>query len=92
MADDEAERDSFREMFNSFMTDYVRDEDAKRERAKPPKDFGEAMDRLANRVWEVGEERAAARRKADEDADQEPSRSAKRSKFETFMFGSEEAS
>jgi len=92
MADDEDISPELDAMFGKWYERKRADEDAAKERSKPPKDFGEAMDRLANRIWEVGEERAAARRQADEDADQEPSRAKPRSTVERFLFGTEEAS
>ena len=51
------------------------DEDAKRkERSKPPKDFGDAADRFAEAVWDKFEERKAAAKKAGESGDEEPDR------------------
>lgn len=45
-----------------------------RERNKVPKDFGDFVDRIADAVLDRAQARADERRKADEGADEEPSR------------------
>lgn len=73
--------------FEAWFTKRQEEEERKKNRSKTPKDFAEFMDRLADRVWERGEERAAERRKAEEDADQEPTRGKGMSAIERFWSG-----
>lgn len=49
-----------------------KDADAQAKRLKEMGLTGDVLDAIADRVWSRGEERAAARTKADEDADQAP--------------------
>lgn len=53
-----------------------REKDKEREAAlkKPPKDFGEAANRIADLVLDKLDARAEARRKEREEADEEPTR------------------
>lgn len=46
----------------------------RKERNRPPKDFSDFIDRVADAVWDRGEQRAAERRRAEEDSDEEPGR------------------
>lgn len=45
-----------------------------KEMRKPPKDFGDAADRIAEMVWDKFEARRAASKKAEDDADEAPDR------------------
>jgi|SRR5215472_6825761 len=62
------------EQFERWAKDREDKAAAEAARAKPPRNFAEFMDRIADRVWERGEERAAERRRKDEDDDQAPTR------------------
>lgn len=95
MADDTEGTDDqadLEEMFEGWFQERMKREDAKRNRNKQPKDFGDFLDRVADAVWERGEERAAARRKEAEDADQEPDRGRREpSTLEKWWGGSKSA-
>src|SRR5262245_42508922 len=96
MADEPASHDDdngdLEDMFESWYQERVKKDEAKRNRNKQPKDFGEFLDRVADAVWERGEARAAERRKAAEDADEEPDRGAGQSKFQQWWSGERSAS
>lgn len=47
-----------------------------KELRKPPKDFGDAADRIAEMVWDKFEARKAAAKKSEDDLDEEPDRGA----------------
>ena len=61
--------------------------EAKRNRNKQPKDFGDFLDRVADAVLDRMDERVAERRKAAEDADEEPTRGRGDSAFSRFWNG-----
>jgi hypothetical protein len=62
------------DVLEAWFTKRMEREQAKRDRSKAPKDFGEGLDRMAGAVADELERRAEVRRQAREDADQEPSR------------------
>jgi hypothetical protein len=72
--DDEQLDPELAEQFEAWFTKRTADEQRKRDRAKPPKDFADALDRIADAVADKLEDRAAERRRARDDADQEPTR------------------
>ena len=62
------------DQFEKWYADRSAKDEAKRNRSKPPKDFGEALDRIADTVLDKLDERVEQRRRAAEDAEQEPDR------------------
>lgn len=95
MPDDESseENGDLEELFEGWFQERMEREEAKKNRAKQPKDFGEFLDKVADAVWERGEQRAAERRQQREDDDQAPDRGRKeKSAFQRFWEGDREAS
>lgn len=78
------------EHFASFLDQREETKRKQAEKRKAPKDFGEFVDRVADAVLDRAEERAANRRKAadEHDDDDEPSRgSGDKSGFAKFWGG-----
>lgn len=75
MPDDNNEPDPEElERFEQWFVQRQEREQAKKDRSKQPKDFGEFLDRVADAVLDRAEARQAERRKAADDAEQEPGR------------------
>lgn len=73
MPDDDGE-ETVDEIVERKLAERLEAEEKKRNRNKPPKDFGDAVDRIADAVLDRLDLRVAERRQAAEDADQEPDR------------------
>lgn len=84
--------DDLESMFEGWFQERMEREEAKKNRARQPKDFGEFLDKVADAVWERGEQRAAARRKDAEDGDQPPAKGTGSSKFAQWWGGESAAS
>lgn len=74
MPDDNDLDPEVQEQFESWFQKRQEAEEAKRNRNKQPKDFGEFLDRVADAVLDRAEARQAERRKAADDGEQEPGR------------------
>jgi hypothetical protein len=79
-------------MFEGWFQERMEREEKKKNRTRQPKDFSEFLDRVADAVWERGEERAAKRRADAEDDDQSPARGTGKSKIEQWWSGERSAS
>lgn len=72
--------------FARFFERRQEEERRKAERSKAPKDFGEAMERIADRVIEKLDERAAERRRAADD-DEPPAKGSSGKGFMSLLGG-----
>ena len=79
--------DDLETMFEGWFQERMEREEAKKNRAKQPKDFGEFLDKVADAVWERGEQRAAERRSQREEGEQAPARGAGKSAIERWWTG-----
>jgi hypothetical protein len=84
--------DDLETMFEGWFQERMEREEAKKNRAKQPKDFGEFLDKVADAVWEKGEARAAQRREQREEGEQAPARGASKSAIERWWTGDKEQS
>lgn len=91
--DDDQGTDSgdLEELFEGWFQERMEREEQKKNRSKQPKDFGEFLDKVADAVWERGEQRAAERRQAAEEGEQPPTRGVKeKSAIERWWSGDKE--
>jgi len=85
---DDGDDRSLEDQFEDWYQERVKRDEKKKNRNRQPKDFGDFLDRVAEAVWDRADAISEERRKAREDADEEPSRGeGQQSAFSRFWQG-----